>query len=208
MKPDRLIYVADPMCSWCWGFAPVMAALEALYLSRCELSLIVGGLRPGPHARPLDSVFRAELAHHWDQVEARTGQPFTRKLLERNDFLYDTEPAAQAVVTVRSLAPELEYAYFYRLQEAFYVRNDDITRRSTLTALAATLGLEETAFTEAYDKVGCTRLAWEDFAAARDLGVQGFPTLLLERKAALHLITRGYQPLEPIRSLLNGLLDS
>ena len=25
----RLIYVMDPMCSWCWGFAPVAAALIA-----------------------------------------------------------------------------------------------------------------------------------------------------------------------------------
>ena len=24
---SRLLYVMDPMCSWCWGFAPVVAAL-------------------------------------------------------------------------------------------------------------------------------------------------------------------------------------
>ena len=23
----RLLYVMDPMCSWCWGFAPVAEAL-------------------------------------------------------------------------------------------------------------------------------------------------------------------------------------
>ena len=23
----RLLYVMDPMCSWCWGFAPVVEAL-------------------------------------------------------------------------------------------------------------------------------------------------------------------------------------
>jgi putative protein-disulfide isomerase len=23
----RLLYVMDPMCSWCWGFAPVAKAL-------------------------------------------------------------------------------------------------------------------------------------------------------------------------------------
>ena len=25
----RLLYVMDPMCSWCWGFAPVAQALIA-----------------------------------------------------------------------------------------------------------------------------------------------------------------------------------
>jgi putative protein-disulfide isomerase len=28
--PDQkhLVYFADPMCSWCYGFSPVIAALE------------------------------------------------------------------------------------------------------------------------------------------------------------------------------------
>ena len=26
----RLLYVMDPMCSWCWGFAPVLQALTKL----------------------------------------------------------------------------------------------------------------------------------------------------------------------------------
>ena len=29
MAATRLLYVMDPMCSWCWGFAPVVEALAA-----------------------------------------------------------------------------------------------------------------------------------------------------------------------------------
>ncbi len=28
MAKARLLYVMDPMCSWCWGFAPVAEALS------------------------------------------------------------------------------------------------------------------------------------------------------------------------------------
>ena len=42
----RLLYVMDPMCSWCWGFAPVAAALIAQAADAgVPTRLVVGGLR-------------------------------------------------------------------------------------------------------------------------------------------------------------------
>ncbi|HCN45385.1 MAG TPA: disulfide bond formation protein DsbA, partial [Pseudomonas sp.] len=47
----RLLYVMDPMCSWCWGFAPVAAALIAqAQQAGVETRLVVGGLRTGSSA--------------------------------------------------------------------------------------------------------------------------------------------------------------
>nr|MBA3324286.1 DsbA family protein [Paracoccaceae bacterium] len=43
----HLLYVADPMCSWCWGFAPVIADIRAAFRDRLPLHLVMGGLRPG-----------------------------------------------------------------------------------------------------------------------------------------------------------------
>ncbi|MDH5427723.1 MAG: DsbA family protein, partial [Nitrospirota bacterium] len=31
MMSPTLIYVADPMCSWCWGFSPVLEEIRRLY---------------------------------------------------------------------------------------------------------------------------------------------------------------------------------
>ena len=42
----RLLYVMDPMCSWCWGFAPVVETLAAqANRAGIELQVVVGGLR-------------------------------------------------------------------------------------------------------------------------------------------------------------------
>jgi putative protein-disulfide isomerase len=42
----RLIYVMDPMCSWCWGFAPVADALvQQARAAGVPLHLVMGGLR-------------------------------------------------------------------------------------------------------------------------------------------------------------------
>ena len=43
---SRLLYVMDPMCSWCWGFAPVVEALaEQAAAAGVPLQIVVGGLR-------------------------------------------------------------------------------------------------------------------------------------------------------------------
>lgn len=55
----RLIYVADPMCSWCYGFGPQLADLRARLADTLgapvPVTLVTGGLRPGqrePLPRP------------------------------------------------------------------------------------------------------------------------------------------------------------
>jgi protein-disulfide isomerase-like protein with CxxC motif len=40
----QLIYVADPMCSWCYGFGPELQALLEM-MPDANLDIIVGGLR-------------------------------------------------------------------------------------------------------------------------------------------------------------------
>ena len=40
----RLLYVMDPMCSWCWGFAPVLESLAE--------QAAAAGVPPGPPGRP------------------------------------------------------------------------------------------------------------------------------------------------------------
>src|SRR6185369_10077914 len=43
----RLVYFADPMCSWCYGFAPAIAAIAERFEDRMPLQLVMGGLRAG-----------------------------------------------------------------------------------------------------------------------------------------------------------------
>ena len=44
----RLVYVMDPMCSWCWGFAPVVEALAGqARQAGVAMHLVAGGLQIG-----------------------------------------------------------------------------------------------------------------------------------------------------------------
>jgi len=71
----RLIYVMDPMCSWCWGFAPVLQALaEQAQTCDVPLTLVVGGLRRERAA--MDQTGRTRTLSYWQAVHDATGQPF------------------------------------------------------------------------------------------------------------------------------------
>ena len=56
-ETKQLIYVADPMCSWCYGFAPVIAAIADAFRERLPISLLLGGLRAG-NTRPMTQTDR------------------------------------------------------------------------------------------------------------------------------------------------------
>ncbi|HEX9812969.1 MAG TPA: DsbA family protein, partial [Burkholderiales bacterium] len=126
-KPRTLWYFADPMCSWCWGFAPVLSAIMDTYEDRLQLALMMGGLRPGT-TQPMPAPMRAEILHHWEEVRRRSGQPFRFDGALPVGFVYDTEPACRAVVAMLELDRAAAFPYFKSIQSAFYAEGKDVTQ--------------------------------------------------------------------------------
>lgn len=203
----RLLYVMDPMCSWCWGFAPVFEALAAqAQEAGVGLHLVAGGLRPGT-VQALGDGNRRYILDHWRAVAERSGQAFRFDGALPEDFVYNTEPASRALVTMRHLAPEQVWPLVRAIQQAFYVEGLDVTRPALLAELAEALGVPRPAFAEAFDSVALREATAADFRWAGDLGIAGFPTLLAERSGQLALLTNGYQPLERLAPLFARWLE-
>ena len=202
----RLLYVMDPMCSWCWGFAPVAAALIAqARQAGVDTRLVVGGLRTGSSA--LDASTRRYILEHWQAVNDATGQPFQFDGAMPDGFVYDTEPACRALVTARSLDGEKLWDLLAWIQQAFYQQAEDVTRAQALVNLAEQAGYDRTAFSAAFTSHEQRSATAADFTWAQDLGIAGFPTLLAERNGQLALLTNGYQPLESLEPLLGRWLE-
>lgn len=195
----ELIYVGDPMCSWCWGFAPVLEQLDARY--QLPLRTVVGGLRPGPAAEPLGTRLAEFLRHHWEQIAELTGQPFDLSGLDREDWTYDTWPADVAVVAGRIVDESRVLAWFSRVQRAFYAEGADITNRSVLVALADEFGLER--FADVYDDPATAEATRADFTLSRQLGVSGFPSLLFRDDEVVAPVAYGYTSFDGISHLLD-----
>ena len=81
----ELIFVLDPMCSWCWGFAPVIEELGTALNDEYTFSLVLGGLRTKGEMLWNESA-KEYLKGHWEQVSQRTGQAFSDSLFEKAFF--------------------------------------------------------------------------------------------------------------------------
>lgn len=199
MAGPHLVYFADPMCSWCYGFSPVITAVGERFGEALPIRLVLGGLRPGT-TEPMDETSRATVREHWTRVHDASGQPFDFTFFDRPRFVYDTEPACRAVVVLRRHGMALGLAALRRLHSAFYAGNRDVTDTDTLAEIAAELGVDAAAFREAFTADAAREETWDDLALSQRTGVRGFPTLIAGtgEDNSYAMVTNGYQPAERI----------
>lgn len=203
LPPTReFVYVGDTMCSWCYGFSPVLRRVASTY--DIPMRVKVGGLRPFEHAQPLDDQFKKFLATEWERIGEVTGRPFSTAALEREGALYDTGPADQAVVAARNLEEPATLDFFAMIQQAFYAKGRDITQREVLLDVAADFGFDRDTFGTLYDNAHEETRA--DFLETQSWGVTSYPTLLIRDGGELIRVATGYVPFDELKRRLDGWL--
>jgi putative protein-disulfide isomerase len=210
----KLVLIADPMCSWCYGFGKEVTELRKA-VPALELQVVVGGLRPGETA-VMPRHQRLARLEHWSRVEAASGLPFNREAFLANDnLIYDTEPACRAVVTARRLAPEADQLVVLRtIQRAFYVDGRDITTGEALADVTASALSEQgfattpREFLDAWRSPDAIAETRADFLQARRWGISSFPSLLLEDGDKLYNLSPGYIDAEQLVSRVRTVAGS
>ena len=198
-----LVYVGDPMCSWCYGFAPSLRAVTERWPA-LPVNLVMGGLRP--ERVPLDDELKSRLRYYWRLIAKRTGQRFDERFLERRGAQYGTEPACRAVVAVREHDTTLALPMFRAMQRAFYTLGHDLADTETLTDLAQGLGLSRAEFARRYDSDDALETTRNDFDVARRWGITGFPTLLAVQDGRGQVVAPGWMPPDELVSRLDALM--
>jgi putative protein-disulfide isomerase len=208
----KLVYVGDPMCSWCYGFGKELTALMQLH-PELGLDIVVGGVRAGA-TDILDDAGKAFRLGHWQRVQASSGLPFEREaFLARQNFVYDTEPVCRAVVAARRLVPEAELLGVFRaLQHAFYADGLDTTNGHVLSAVASAAlrkaghPVAAAAFHATWQAPATIADTRADFVKARALGVRSFPALLLDTGTGVLEVSGGYAQVPALETRLRALL--
>lgn len=200
-----ILYFADPMCSWCWGAAEAITRLKNQY-NEFDFDLIMGGLRPY-ETRPLDASYRDKLTRHWQHIHEMTGQPFSYDILQTPNFVYNTEAAARAVVTVKKINPTMTFAFFKTVQKSFYAENKNPHELSTYLGICQSMGIPEASFKTSFDTEAIKEATIEEFEQAKSFyGVTGFPTLLLKFGNKAKPIARGYMSFDQMQQNIEQIL--
>ena len=204
----EIIYVGDPMCSWCWGISPSLIQLRDHFRKdKVAFRVIVGGLRPGG-GEPWNDQMKAFLRHHWEQVTERSGQMFGYDLLDREVFNYDTEPSCRAVVAARPLVKEREMEFFEAVQHKFYVESQDPGQVSFYAGICDQFDLNYGVFLDRFESDVVRQETIDEFNLNRSWGVQGYPSVLLLHNDQLHKIAYGYSTFDQMKEQMERWLVS
>jgi len=183
----------------------VIDVIKDTYAEQIKVALMLGGLRPGT-TEPMTAALREEILHHWHEVEQRTGQAFVFEASMPDGFVYDTEPPSRAVIAVAGINPEATFPYFKSVQAAFYTQLEDVTQTQILTTLAEAHQIEASEFLERFHSADVKAKTLKHFQIARQAGVHGFPTVLMQDAAGVALLTNGYRAFEELQPEIDAWL--
>jgi putative protein-disulfide isomerase len=200
-RPE-IIYFGDAMCSWCYAFSPEIKKVREEFKDKASFRLVNGGLSVGTTV-PIDKHMKKALWSNWEEINERTGLPFAYGILSKeSNFIYNTEPAARAVVCIRQLQPESEFDFFNAVQSAFYSQNKNTADIKTYLEILPA-GVDKDKFISLFSSPELIRKTAEDFMLSDSLSAEGFPSVFLKRGDKYTMITSGYTTAEIVITGLN-----
>lgn len=205
-KMGTIWYFGDPMCSWCWGISDELSRVIDHYKDTLDFEMVMGGLRPGG-GEEWNTEFKEFLRKHWNHVNMASGKEFSHDIFEREQFNYDTEPPSRAVVVVRFMYPEKAFDFLKKVSEKFYVQNQDPSEDEFYRGICEEMDIDYAAFKVLYHSQKFKQATFEDFRSAKEYGVLGFPTVLLEHKRRFTVITRGFNIAERLIDRIENVLE-
>ena len=198
----KLIYVLDPMCSWCWAFRPQLQQFLAAHPD-LEVELVLGGLAPDSD-EPMPPAQRQQIEQIWHHIAEQTGAEFNYAFWQENTPRRSTYPACRAVIAAELLAGKAS-EMFAAVQQAYYQRAMNPSDASTLIQLAVELGIGEADFEAALVSQSVEQRFQQDLGRAGSMGISGFPALVLELDGVHHALALGYTQCARIEQRFNQL---
>lgn len=185
----RLYYVVDPMCSWCYGFAPALKNVKDKLRDGVTMELVMGGLAPDSDV-PMDEQTKGYVQHAWRAVEEQTGVPFNHDFWTKCAPRRSTYPSCRAVILARKQG--LEWEMLKAIQSAYYLEARNPSDADTLMDLAEGLGMDSVQFAHDLESNETQQQLKADFDQRRKLGATSFPSIGISVDGTPGILCAGY----------------
>lgn len=205
MPSAHILFVTDPLCSWCWGTLPEIDKLREKLAPDVHFELLMAGLQIG--SRQLTDTDKQRLLNIWEDVVNTTGQPISGDLPSDPDFIYHSEIPCRAVKVFQLRHPESAWAFFTRLQQAFYLQACNLTSVQQLKRLAEEFGVRGSALEEEIQRPDLIAATREDFALAKQMGAHALPSLHMDTGEGMRLIAGGYTTADFVMEVIKARLQ-
>jgi putative protein-disulfide isomerase len=204
----KVYYVFDPLCGWCYGFSPVIQQAAKDWNTHVDVEVVVGGMVTGSREGIMDPGMAKYILSAFPRVEQYTGVTFGepyKKQLESGKFYSSSVASCRAVVAFRQLNPGKTLEFISTIQKKMFLEGSDLQIMEEMAGIAATLGVDKTAFLKIATSAENKKATEADFNRSSTMGVTGFPALVIEQNGRFQKITEGYASKTDVDALFKNL---
>lgn len=195
------------MCSWCYAFAPVLERLLPSLPASVEVVRLLGGLAPD-NKTPMAPEMRQRIIATWQRIEkAVPGIRFNYDFWTVCTPYRSTYPSCRAVIAATAGGPEYDKIMTSAIQRAYYEQARNPSEVEILVSIAGEIGLAPQAFATAIASEQTEQELKRQIGFAAELGVDSFPSLILEVRSGRWPIPVDYNDPAPMLDTIHFLLE-
>ncbi len=185
---QKLIYIMDPHCGWCFGNSKNFSALyeafsHAKYREKVSIEIIAGGMWLGESAPQGGEGLAQFIQTHGPRMEATTqtklGDAF-HQLTANSSYTFSSLEPSAALVLVNELAPEKAVQFCSLMLESIFIHGARPDQLESYQTVLAQLAIDTEQFALEWLQAENIAKTQAQFAVAKKLA-NGYPTLLLQQ---------------------------
>ena len=203
---NKIYYVMDTMCGWCYGFSDVITKIHEKHKDKYDFEIIPGGMWVGDDVKKMDSHLGEYIKTNNVRIEDLTnihfGEAFNKNILEGSDRVLDSVPGAKAVVLFQKSNRDMSFNFLKKIQEAFFVNGEDMNDLAVYTKIAESFGISKEDFEKKFLSQELQEEVFEYFNKGLKLGARSFPTIILEKENKRTIIAQGYNTFDELDKIL------
>ena len=187
MNPKPVLYYFhDPMCSWCWGFKPVLNELIKNISDVVEIEYILGGLAKDSEATmPVE--MQSQIENTWRRIQQTIpGTQFNFDFWKNCTPRRSTYPACRAVIAAKQQGITNNARMISAIQKAYYTESLNPSDYPVLYQLAQNLKLDTEQFKADIHATETQHELERQIEFARSIGANSFPFLFLPEEVCIN----------------------
>lgn len=207
-KTVDLYYVTDPICSHCWALEPVLRKFVDQYGQYFNMHTLMGGLLEkwdGFTDASNGISSPADVAGHWREVGVHSRMPIDGTVWHDNPISSSYIPS-RVYKVIQAIDSKKANTFLRRAREELFAFNKNIAEDDVLIEIVNELGLGGEDVVQQAKLPEADEALQQDFAQVRQLGVRGFPTIVMvneEQKGVRIVGARSFeQYVEALQQLL------
>lgn len=209
-KTVELYYVTDPICSHCWALEPVLRKFVDQYGHYFNMHTLMGGLleKWDGFADVSNGISGpADVAGHWREVGEHSRMPIDGSLWYDNPIESSFIPS-RVYKVIQEKSPRLANTFLRRAREELFAFNQNIAQDDMLIRIVNQLGLNGEDIVHQSKLPEANTSLQEDFQLVRELGVRGFPTIVMVNEERKGVRVVGARSLEAYIDALQQMLPN